>query len=549
MIRELFDFTNMSINSQSTMQVTKNASKMQVVKNARIIQVTKNASKVQVVKNARIMQVAENPTKLRVAKNADVKMASSLDVATKVSQKNQIADIEMLYPNGVGPKSQNLKTFRASMVKWLKLSHEFSQLESIVRTGKYVSCHNQPREPIRVRNLLPIKPEYEMFEMNMDGFVSAMRGYSEGMEEYWQRKTISDGEEQEFRESNKIYKRNEHEVVMKFPKLCGIIFNQMSDASVELLCLKFNKTNMELLDVTNPEELMYMIMKTHSSEEYGIEEFKVVEEVKVFSMLQSVINIQDDTSAYKECLDHTVLTLGVAVNILSSIPGDICTADDSYDVQKLVIIKESTMFGVLPNRQSKQIQMEIKQPCIVFCKNKCIQGQEVVYSQNSIEVNAIKDVQEGFDKLKTEEFKNEEVSAIIDVSAKVNATSMRSEDTIISACLVTDVMECSSPDKFIGTKESDSCHNKASIATILDTSTLEQGNKVQVEQDMGVHQNGVHIILEVCISHMMRLPQGDEMFRQECNRCGIGDLYGYKLKKIKIVPLLSVFTVSRYARM
>ena len=210
-------------------------------------------------------------------------------------------------------------------------------------------------------------------------------------------------------------------------------------------------------------------------------------------------------------------------------------------MQKSVIVKESTMFGVSPNRQFMQTQKEIKQPCIIFCKNKCIQGQEVVYSQNSIEVNAIKDVQE--------EFMNEEVSAIIDVSAKVNATTMRSENTIIPACSVTDVAEYSSPGKFIGTRDSDSCHNKDFIATILDTSTLEQGNKVQVEQDMGVHQNGVHMILEVCISQMMRLPQGDKMFRQECNRCGIGDQNGFRFTEIKIVQLLSVFTVSRHARM
>ena len=80
--------------------------------------------------------------------------------------KAEMPEIEILYPNGVGPKAQNLETFRASVVKWLKVSHEYSQLESIVRTGKYVSIRNRPREPIKVRNLLPIKPEYGQFDFD-----------------------------------------------------------------------------------------------------------------------------------------------------------------------------------------------------------------------------------------------------------------------------------------------------------------------------------------------------------------------------------------------
>ena len=119
-----------------------------------------------------------------------------------------------------------------------------------------------------------------------------------------------------------------------------------------------------------------------------------------------------------------------------------------------------------------QIKKVIMQPCITFLKQESIRVQEVEYSQT---IKMSKDIQEVFVKTQMENGKKPQ-------------------------CIL----------------------------------QLAKEKEVQdTEQEKGVHNNGVHNKnLEDNISHIMRLPHGDEVSQREYNRCGIGDLYEFILKKI-----------------
>jgi hypothetical protein len=134
---------------------------------------------------------------------------------------------------------------------------------------------------------------------------------------------------------------------------------------------------------------------------------------------------------------------------------------------------------------SKQIHKEIK--------DKCIHGQ------------VVEDVQEEFDKFKTEEFKDDEESMIKEVYSKQSAVVAVRDTYTISTSLRTGETKSLSPDltiaaglspdmvTVIGVSETrESGHIKASITLIVYTSHLEHGN---------------------------------------CKRCGIGDRDEFSLEK------------------
>ena len=281
------------------------------------------------------------------------------------------------------------------------------------------------------------------------------------MKSYRLKMVLSEKNEEMYKYECTTFWESEYSIKSKRELHCRVIINQMSNESIDAICLYYGMTFLEVFFCKDPSELIMRINRTHSAEENEIEE------IEARSTLQSV-NVQEiyqQEVSYNEEQDKAVnVPQSTQMNEEYSVA--VCMANKNYDAQYPATTEEPT------NMQNMQIQKVIMQPCIAFLKQECIRVQEVECSQT---IKMSKDIQEVFVKTQMENGKKPQ-------------------------CILQSAKE----------KE------------VQDT-----------EQVKGVHNNGVHNKnLEDNISHIMRLPHGDEVSQREYNRCGIGDLYEFILKKI-----------------
>ena len=444
------------------------------------------------------------------------------EIAYRKMPRNRKEHVKVLYPIGKGPsrRSVTLQTWKSSFIgrKIVDDDERPEVLSSIILTGAYSSPLCEPQEPVDVYIPEPDCPDISDFKDDQIGFQRAKEKFKSDCKLHRLSKLMSERNEEAYRDEYDKFHDSEDGIKSNRELHSRAIINQISNESIDVICRHYKTTFLEVFFCKDPTELMMRINKTHSSEESEIQD-------KVISMLQSVTDIQDNTTKFEECPDHTVLTLGVVVNVPLSIPGG-SNAEYEENVERSEGNCKTCNFT--QDVRVEHDNANAEEEYFISCRL----SQDVRVEQNNANAEDVQE--EEFDKLiETEEFMNDE-SAMINACAKVNAAICI--DATISKIIFTDVKELSIPDQFIGTRNSsgDQCRNQDSIKTIENISTLEQENEVRVEQDKGVNIYCVHINSEVIISHMMRLPQGDEVFHQEWRRCGIGDLYEYKLKIIKM---------------
>ena len=118
-----------------------------------------------------------------VSSSGDVNVPSSESKSSgdggAFKQRIRIPGIEIIHPSGVGSKSQDLETWRASLINHMSTDKEFSKLVSIISDGIYKSVQTEPKEPDEDFRSEPRKPDRQDFDPSTQDYQTAYDTYDE----------------------------------------------------------------------------------------------------------------------------------------------------------------------------------------------------------------------------------------------------------------------------------------------------------------------------------------------------------------------------------